>query len=143
VLFKTALLGQQYPALHPELRRVLGELDAQLKGWGLPEGTITEGFRTPAEQEELYWRMFLKLGEREARMKARRKFSWHCVRCAVDFRNHDWTASDRDMIRSWMRNRCTRPEWEVLEHDAGTGLHFHLARVDFSWRRKSEKPDVA
>jgi hypothetical protein len=144
VLFKSTSLAAQWASIHPEVRVALGELDDQLDAWGLPTLTVTDAIRTKAQQEDLYWRMYLGSGVLEvaAREKARRKFSWHLTACAVDFRgSKPWEAPDERRIRSWLRKRCPTPQWECLLHDAGTGVHFHVAHKDFGWRRKWEHPE--
>ncbi len=136
MLFKTALIGTQYAALHPELRRVLGELAAQNKEWDLPQLVLTEAFRTPEEQEDIYWRMFSSLPPAEARMKARRKFSWHLCGCAVDVRTGDALRA-----LAWLQGKYPGPEFELLVHDVGLGKHLHVAYRDFGWRKKYEQTD--
>lgn len=145
MLFKTAAIEQQYPRLHLELRKVLTELEVQNELWELPKLVITEAFRTPAEQEEIYWRSMLKrkdvtgkmvpVPEREARMLARRKFTFHFVGAAVDLRAHD-----PDRALAWLQGRLwnVRAGHELLIHDVGTGKHLHVAVRDVEGRKKYE-----
>ncbi len=88
------------------------------------------------------------LSETNARHKAETHFSWHLPMCAADFRSSGERYSPPDVARIlfWMKSRYQSPMWEVLSHDAGTGLHFHLGHRDFEWRRKWEhqtRPGVA
>lgn len=137
MLFKAPRLATEYPTLHPELRRVLAELEKQLAAWGLPSLTITEALRTPDDQERLYWKRELKPGvtEEHARALARARPSWHLHHCAADFRNSVYGPRDRRRIHYWLTQRCPSDEWEVLMHDIGRGDHFHVARKDESWRK--------
>lgn len=148
MLFKTASIGQQYPGLHPELRRVLGELEQQLKEWGLPEPTITEANRTPEEQEEIYWRILSHraegrvmkdVPEAEARMLARHKFTYHFVSAAADLR-----VADPDRALAWLQGhlRKEREDFEMLVHDV-VGRHLHVAFRDRVARKLYEQADNA
>lgn len=141
MLFKTPSISAQFEAVHPELREALEELDADLRGDGLPELTVTDVGRTTAEQEEIYWRRYHlpNVSEAAARAKARRKFSWHLCGAAVDFRCWQYTPEQRRRIRAWIYRRCPSPLWEFLEHDTGSGVHFHLGRQDFEVRRRYER----
>ncbi len=145
VLFKQAHLATELRESHPDLRKVLGELEEQLKAWGLPSFTVTDAHRTQRELEEIYTAKYMREGMATgpAKKMAGARRSWHVYRCAVDFRNHDYADADRDMILGWLRNRCPRPMWEVLEHViVGNKPHFHLGRRDFEWRRKFEAGTV-
>ncbi len=138
MLFKTALIGTQYASLHPELRRILGELEKQLEEWDLPKPVLTEAFRSVLEQEEIYWRSFVGVPEAEARMKARRKFSWHLCGCAADLR-----VGDAHRALAWLQGKYPGPELERVVHDVGYGMHLHIGYRDFGWRKKYEHPDAA
>lgn len=125
MLFKTAYMSAQYHSQDSELRAVLFELDAVLKSKGITEFTISEG-----------WRRHLP----------GKPFSYHYIGCAVDFRSSEkdakqskmYTSAESRFIMGWLSRRCPPSGWEVLEHDAGTGLHFHLARKDLEGRKKWE-----
>jgi hypothetical protein len=141
MLFKTALIGSQYPRLHVDLRRALSDLEKQLKKWGLPSPTVTDASRSVAEQEELYWkREWPNLPEKEARMNARRKFSYHLVDCAADLRT-----ADPQKALAWLEGYTwpTSELWELLVHNVGTGLHLHVAFKDIARRKAFENRDVA
>jgi hypothetical protein len=136
--WKSPHLEAEYSEVHPLVRKALGELELKLSDWGFPEMTVTQVFRTPEEQEELYWRSLLKEHGTEAlaRIAARAKFSWHLCRTAVDFRNSSYTRAQRKKIHAWLIERCPPPAWEALDHSVGFGQHFHVALRDFSRRRK-------
>lgn len=138
--FKTPEIGLQWGSLHPELRTRLGELDEFLNESGLPTFTVTDAIRTPDEQEGLWWGDYLKKGylETEARAKARAQFSWHLVATAADFRGFKPWGEERARVWGWLKQHCASSEWELLEHDVGTGRHFHLAYRDFGRRKKWE-----
>ncbi len=145
MLFKTASIGQQYPRLHLELRRVLTELETHLKIQEQQEPVITGAFRTPAEQEEIYWKLLSvakdgkRLPEKEARMLARHKFTYHFVYAAVDVR-----VSDPDGALRWLQGYLwhSRPNWELLVHDV-VGRHLHVGLKDLEARKKYEQADIA
>lgn len=137
MLFKSPKLSTEYGSLHPALRKVLAELDAQLAAWELPGLTITEALRTRDGQEALYWKRLRTpaMTEDKARRLARERFSWHLIGAAADFRNSMYSPAERRQIARWLRTRCPAPAWEVLEHDVGRGDHFHLGIRDFVWRK--------
>ncbi len=143
MLFKSTAIASQFRDLHPDLKAVLYVLDAQLDFWKLPPLTVTDALRSADEQEALYTTHYLKKGfaQDEAERMARKKFSWHRVGTAVDFRSsgHPYTDDERDQISQWLHEKCPSPEWELLFHDIGHGKHFHVARQDFLWRRKWEQ----
>jgi ribosomal protein L37AE/L43A len=114
VLYKAAHLQAELRDSHPDLRKALGELEEQAK-------YVAEG-----------------ASKSLAEKRAKTRNSWHCWRCAVDFRNHAWTPEERAMVDAWLRKRCPRTEWEMLYHSTGSGLHFHLGRKDAAWRRRFE-----
>jgi hypothetical protein len=140
VLFKTAAIASQYPRLNAELRRVLKELGEQLREWGLPEPVVTDASRDVHTQEQLYWRTYQDLPEPEARMKARRKFSYHLVNCAADVR-----VADPQKALAWLEGYCwdRRSGWELLVHNLGTGTHLHVAVIDKAARKEFETRDIA
>lgn len=141
MLYKQASLQAELRDSHPDLRKVLGELEEQLRAWGLGEFTITDCWRTPAQLFAMYVAKFVAEGASKAtaEKRARARRSRHCWRCAVDFRNHAWTADERQMVEAWLRKRCPREEWEVLFHSVAGGLHFHLAKKDEVWRERWEE----
>lgn len=140
MLFKSPSLSIQFDGLHPELRRVLKELDAKLAEWGFEQLTITDLWRDRAENAAIYLREGLAAGltTGDAKWRAEHRFSWHFVMAAADARSTKYTAKQRKFILSWLTHRCPRHEWEVLEHTVGAGMHFHIARKDEEWRRARE-----
>jgi hypothetical protein len=142
VLFKTTALASEFFRIHPDLRRVLFELDAKVSEWGFPDLTLTHLHRTLDQQEDFKWRRFAKQGlaEAAARTKARRLFSWHLADCGADFRRHVYNPEQVREISNWLRARCPSPVWEFIdEEEGGTAPHFHLANQDYSWRRRYER----
>lgn len=143
MLFKTTRIGSEYPTLHKDLREKLSALETYLKAWSLPGLTITDAQRTVDEQEALYLPVYRKQGasEDDARKLARHRFSWHLLGCAADFRSSGppWSKAATGRVNAWLKVNCPGALWEVLEHDLGTGLHFHLARRDFLARRHAEQ----
>lgn len=140
MLYKAAHLQAELRDSHPDLRKALGELEEQLKEWGLGTFTLTDCWRTKAQLIALYVAKYVAEGASKslAEKRAKTRNSWHCWRCAVDFRNHAWTPEERAMVDAWLRKRCPRTEWEMLYHSTGSGLHFHLGRKDAAWRRRFE-----
>lgn len=143
MLFKTTALAAEYPRLHPELRKLLTQLDEHITGLELAPLTLTHVLRTKAEQEELYWARYHTSGvtEATARELARKRFSWHLCACAADFRASCYSAEHRALLRRWLTAKFQKPGWEILEHDIGRGEHFHVAVCDQAWRRKFEQPE--
>lgn len=143
MLFKTEALSAELELVHPELRQVLTELSAQIDAWGFPKLVVTHLVRTVAQQEEYKWKAIAKqhgLSEKDARAKARRKFSWHLASCGADLRRRDYSPKQLREIRAWLYEHCPSPVWEFIdEEEGGTAPHFHLARQDFTWRRKYEQ----
>jgi LAS superfamily LD-carboxypeptidase LdcB len=108
-------------------------------GQGFPEITITEVFRTPEQQEAIYWKSLLASEgtEERARAAARAKWSWHLGRCAVDFRSHSYSKTQQVAILNWLQERCPKPAWETLLHAVGSDAeHFHVGFRDYSRRRR-------
>lgn len=141
MLCKSPELAAQFQATHPELRRLILDLDMQLGEWKLAPLTVTCVLRSLDEQEAIYWPMLHRDGfsEADAKLKARSKFSWHMANCAVDFRGATYSEQDRQRIKAWLNARgCLKPNWECLEHDVGRGEHFHVARCDSAWRHAYE-----
>ena len=136
--FKTPALAAEFNRLHPDVIAAVKALDDFSHANRLPELVVTHAIRTPEMQEDIYWRGIHKstgLSEKEARAQARKKFSWHLARCAVDLRNNHYTAVQRKQVMEFLRDGRERPHWEVIEHDVGRGDHIHLGRRDFGWQR--------
>lgn len=142
MLFKSTAMASEFRDLHPDLRSVLLVLDAQLDFWKLPPLTITDLLRTPVDQERLYTPQYLAKGfsDEDARRMARKKFSWHLVGAAADFRSSGPPYSDdeRDRVSEWLNQKCGGSGWELLLHDIGHGKHFHVGRRDWTWKGRWE-----
>lgn len=144
--------------VHPELRALLADLDQWSGDHHLPPVTVTQLVRYLDEQVAIYtgyWRGLvarlasdpasLSPAEREQaeamrehspeqlREAARGRFTWHQVACAADLRTRHYEPAQRERVLGFVRQRCQRPLWEVLEHDVA-GPHLHVGRRDFSWR---------
>jgi hypothetical protein len=143
MLFKSPKIGGQFASLHPDLRAVLRALDVWAFDGGMESITITDAIRSADEQERLYTQHYLekRYAPEDAARLARKRFTWHFASCAADFRHtvRPYTDEERRKIWLWLREHCPSPEWELLEHNLGFGLHFHVARRDFLWRRKWEQ----
>ncbi len=137
--FKRAGLEDEFAELHPEVKRVVSDLDVWCVERGLPEVVISHALRTPSMQEDIYWRKVLKerphLTEPEARKAARSKFSWHLVACAVDIRNTHYSADQLLRITDWLKQARPGKDWEILSHDVGHGNHLHIGCKDEEWRK--------
>lgn len=129
-------LEMEFGALHPSTRGLAEDLDAWSLENGVPEVVVTHVLRTADDSERLYLPMYLKLGytPEEARRRARARFSWHLVGCAVDLRNSHYTAVQRKQVMQYLRQHCPSGTCELLEHDIGRGNHIHLAFKDEQWR---------
>ena len=147
MLFKTPRIASEYPLLHGDLREKLVQLSGQLAAWGLPEFTITDAIRTREEQAAIYLPHYRAKGfsETEALQLGRNKPSWHLPGFAADFRGstRHYTREENARIRSWLEEHCPRKEWEVLLHNLGTGMHWHLGRRDFVGLRAWEQKEKA
>lgn len=69
---------------------------------------ITSGYRSPTVNDDT---------------KGASKNSWHMKGMAIDMNLEDYTPEEREEIVKLAQNRFG----EVLFHDAGTGLHLHIA----------------
>lgn len=104
---------------HPELQKILKDLDAWSAEKRFPEVTITCVERTPSRNAAVGG-----VGT-----------SWHMFRAATDVRTFHYTKEQLAHVYAWLDARCIRPMWELLKHDSGSGFHVHLARRDFAWRK--------
>lgn len=73
----------------------------------------------------------------------RQKFSWHKPDhlCAADFRVHQYTPAELDVVeREFFERYFRHPMWELLttKQPHGTGPHIHLARRDISFKPQEE-----
>lgn len=139
MLFKTPEMSAQYGALHPEIRRLVADIDLKASDLGFAPFTMTEGFRTRREQTRIYTDIYLseKYTPDEALARAEKQFSWHLCGCAIDFRNHALSTKQRAQVFAWLDERCRPPElWEVKQHNVGAGLHFHVGWRDWDKRAR-------
>jgi tryptophan 2,3-dioxygenase len=158
---------QQFLGSHPALIDALRDFEAWLRKNDLPEPTLTQVWRTPRQQEDIYfgiWKSLLSrykskqpmtqaelkkaialstLTDEQLRERAREKFSWHLCRCAVDIRARQYSEAQMVKIAAWLTGRCPAPIWEIITEEHGTGIHVHCAMKSFEWRRKyTQKPEV-
>lgn len=130
--FKTPALEAQFESLHPDVRVLLHDLDEWLFDSGMERLTVTDILRTREEQERIYTPYYLARGfsETESRQMARERFSWHLVSSAADFRHsiRPYTQEEQGTILARLHGLCPKDKWELLLHDLGMGLHFHVAR---------------
>jgi hypothetical protein len=148
---------------HPQLRDVLAAFEVWSYRESLPEPVITDCWRTRDELQSIYVARYTKLihalkagqrlspGDRdlavqmsectgeEIAKRARGRFSWHLVRCAVDIRSRHYDLPQLLRVQKWFETRCEQPLWEYLTHDV-SGPHIHLGRRDFSWRTQYDRP---
>lgn len=75
------------------------------------------------------------LTDEQLAARARQKFTWHWVRCAMDLRSREYSPDELSRVRKWFQPRCQAPLWEFLVHDV-TAPHIHCARRDFAWRAR-------
>jgi len=122
--FKTLALVEEWEQVHPQARAVATEFDLWCQEMGLGEAIVTNLLRKPAFYKE--------------NGLAPKKFSWHFVGCAIDFRIRHWTAAQQMRAQKWMASKKSNPWYEVVTENHGTGPHFHLAYRDFSLRRRWE-----
>lgn len=73
----------------------------------------------------------------------RERFSWHFARCAADIRSRHYDPDQLRLVLEWWAGKFPRPGHEVLLHDAGSGLHLHLAVRDQAWRTGVVQPEEA
>lgn len=98
-----------------------------------PEGDGTWRPTTPSEQVEAHG--FVGKSDAELRAIARKRFTWHIARCAVDIRTRNYTRSDVARVWDWFQRRCKRPDWELVKHDT-KGPHIHVGRRATDWKAK-------
>lgn len=75
--------------------------------------------------------------------EARKRFSWHCVRTAVDLRTKHYQGNEKGRVHVWLYERTPKPGWEFLEHEVVGGNHFHLAKEDLAWKARHWLKGVA
>ncbi|MGH8525243.1 MAG: hypothetical protein ACREXY_13860 [Gammaproteobacteria bacterium] len=161
-------LGEQFVKSHPALVDAVRDFEAWSRKSGLPEPTLTEVWRTPREQGDIYfglWTALLArfragdgefssddlelikelsgLNEDRIREKAEQKFSWHMCRCAVDIRVKEYRLEQIAKGVRWFKSRCAGSTWELITAAHGTGVHWHVGFRSFEWRRKFHQPEVA
>jgi len=155
-------LAAQLVASHPALLDALRELENWSRSNNIPEPTITELWRTPRQQGDIYmqiWGDILRrmkkggpvtdeeleqvkeyglenLNDDELRDRAEHKTTWHFYRCAADLRTFEYSKKQVSAVRNWLRTRCPKPIWERITEKHGTGDHIHIAIRAFEWRRK-------
>lgn len=69
----------------------------------------------------------------QLRIRAKERFTWHWVKCAMDLRTRHYTRSQLVVAKSFFDKRCPKPSWEFLVHDV-TAPHMHVGRRDAKWR---------
>lgn len=160
--FSSDEMEGQLAMCHPDLLVVMRQFEVWSDGHGLPEPHISEVMRTPKEQGRIYareWRdkalktvrdplttaldkkhaqRLLDMPALELLALAAKKFTWHFVGAAVDIRTNHYRLAELTTVEKWFRDRCEPPIWELITEKHGTGAHIHLARRDYSWRKKME-----
>jgi hypothetical protein len=161
------LKGEFRALLHHEARDVVMALDTWSLESGLPEVVVTHVIRTPGEQQRIYiayanrliYRRQIqdafspseqsladdlaKMTEGEINRWAFKRFSWHLIGCAVDIRSKHYELAHLSAVMEYLRERCPKPEWELIEHDV-SGPHVHIARRDQSRRvTEVDKPPTS
>jgi hypothetical protein len=137
--FKSPELMTQYVKLQPTLLRLCEDFVKWSWENGLPAPVATHIQRTRKMQEDIYWRLIMAqvkgMTEAEARAKARDKFSWHFVLCAIDFREYIYTPEQMAKVLDWFKRRTMTAEWEFLYHDVGRGKHLHVGIRDHQYAK--------
>ena len=137
--FKTDRLSTELALVHPEVSRLMDDLDVWCASQGIHEPIITHAIRTIGEQEAIYTPLYIKTGfdEDSSRMRARGKFSWHLCRCAVDFRSSHYSNNDIRAVYGFIKQRILGRTtlFEFMQHDVGQGDHFHLGFRDYEWKK--------
>jgi hypothetical protein len=117
-----ALAAEFLQVLHPDARRVVLELAAWSRKRGLPDPVVTCVVRDPSSNAAV----------------GGVPNSWHLAGCAVDLRDKHYSPDERADVVSWLERRCTIGPFELVTHTHGNATHLHLARRDFSWRKKEK-----
>ena len=138
--FKSEHLETEFDHLHPELRRLVSELDQWSAEHRFPAPIVTHALRSLDDQERIYAPIYADntgLPVERCKSLARQRFSWHLVGCAVDLRNAHYSDDERRAVMGFVHNHIEPcpGNWEVLAHDIGRGDHLHLARRDVAWRK--------
>jgi hypothetical protein len=136
--FKNPSLEMEFVAgLHPEVKAVIVELDEWCQNNGYPEVFVTHVLRTREDQEVIYWKSIkdssATLSEKEARKKARGKFSWHLGGCAIDIRNKSYTSLQLANVMAHLKLGRAPHRYEILSHDVGNGEHIHFGIKDVEY----------
>lgn len=144
--------------LHPHVRQLVFDLDTYSTENAIPGVVVTHVVRTAEDQASIYVPFFKRLVERlhagkqmsptdaklaleldgksdaELRKRALQKFSWHCVRCAVDLRIKHYSVEQLKRVEGFVRARTVNTKyWEFLVHDIA-GAHMHIGVRDFNYR---------
>lgn len=105
-----------------------------------PEGDGSYRDVTPAELVEA--KEILAFTDEQLDERARKRFTWHWVRCAADMRttggvpHPHYTSVQMDIVRAWFEDQCQdKTLWELKIHDTH-GPHLHVAYRDLDWRRR-------
>ncbi len=155
------------PLVHPQLKMACLEFDKWCQSKMLPEPLVSDLQRTKKENTAIYFKRYLELrqlarigqlgklsqedrelalhcqDQTDANLKesASSRFSWHCVNMAADFSGSVFAPSERERVSTYLK-RFRLPDWEKKVHAVAGGVHFHLARRDFSARTRLEKNQV-
>lgn len=159
---RQARLEREYlDAIHPDLRKLLSDLDRWTEGRGYPPLTLTSLVRTEFEQEAIYAPRWLECvrryekgekltrvekahamkcwgkSEAEVRNMARARFSWHLARCAADIRIYNYLPEQLLAVKGWLQDKAREPLWFWL-HEL-TPPHIHVERRAFDWRKEYDR----
>lgn len=165
IAFLSPNMQAQFDGVHPDVRELLLRFDAYAVEQGLPATTLTEVWRTPADQVRIYvpfWEAIvhksrlnpnelsasqqrelasvLGLTKAQLERKALARPSNHLWRCAVDVRTKHYTPTQKQIAATWF-SRALKVDgqlpahWEFLVHDIA-GPHIHVGRRDADWKAK-------
>jgi hypothetical protein len=133
--FKTPHLAAEFNVLHPELIETAMALDKFCVENKFPALVVTHVDRTIADQSRIYYKQYMRSGltEAQAMEAASKRPSLHLHKSACDFRDYIYTRQQIKLMLDFLFKRCPKERYEVLHHDVGSGMHFHLGIRDPQW----------
>lgn len=109
---------------HPDLKRMLGEIDRYIQS---------------AYQKPCFVTCLRRTQEENTKAGGVRG-SWHLFGCGADIRTRHLLDHERRRLENHCHeliDRDGRERWEIVTKLHGTGAHIHIARRDAAWRDKS------
>lgn len=140
--YKYEHIRNEYLKLPGQVKEVMTDLEAYCRSKGYAEPMATEISRTRKRNIEYYTPGIMKKNpdftKEQAEAEAAKRWTWHLVDCCIDLRDWVWTPAQIQDILNFLKARCQGSLWEILYHDIGKGMHFHVGYRDFARRKEFE-----